>query len=94
MRWLCKLVTRPGGVILDPFAGSGSTGCAAVLDGFEFVGIEQDADYVRIAEARIGFWQEHGADGLRIVRERDQAERRSEARRETLAAMGQASLFE
>lgn len=53
MRWLCKLVTPPGGLILDPFTGSGSTGCAAVREGFRFIGIEREAEYVAIAEARI-----------------------------------------
>lgn len=41
MRWLVRLVTPPGGTVLDPFAGSGSTGCAAVLEGFDFLGIER-----------------------------------------------------
>lgn len=54
MRWLCRLVTPPGGVVLDPFCGSGSTGCAAVLEGLHFAGIEQDPEYVAIARARIG----------------------------------------
>jgi hypothetical protein len=53
MRYLCRLITPPGGVILDPFTGSGSTGKAAMLEGFSFVGIEQDADYADIARARI-----------------------------------------
>ena len=53
MRWLCRLVTPPGGVILDPFMGSGSTGKAALLEGFRFVGIDRDEDYVRIAGQRI-----------------------------------------
>ena len=53
MRWLVRLVTPPGGTVLDPFMGSGSTGKAAVLEGFDFVGIELDADYMQIAEARI-----------------------------------------
>jgi hypothetical protein len=53
MRWLCRLVTPPGGLILDPFAGSGSTGVAAVAEGFRFIGIEQDAEYVAIAKRRI-----------------------------------------
>lgn len=56
MRWLCKLITPAGGIILDPFAGSGTTGCAAVLDGFHFQGIEISAEYARIAEARIEHW--------------------------------------
>lgn len=53
MRWLCRLVTPRGGVILDPFMGSGSTGRGARAEGFEFVGIEIDPDYARIAKARI-----------------------------------------
>lgn len=53
MRWLVRLVTPPGGVVLDPFTGSGTTGCAAVLEGAHFAGIEQDPEYVTIARARI-----------------------------------------
>jgi site-specific DNA-methyltransferase (adenine-specific) len=53
MRYLVKLVTPPGGVVLDPFMGSGSTGKGAIIEGFDFIGIEQDADYLDIARARI-----------------------------------------
>jgi DNA modification methylase len=53
MRYLCRLVTPPGGLVLDPFTGSGSTGKAAILEGFRFVGIEREAEYVEIARARI-----------------------------------------
>jgi DNA modification methylase len=53
MRYLCRLVTPLGGTVLDPFMGSGSTGKAAVLEGFNFVGIEREAEYVEIAKARI-----------------------------------------
>ena len=53
MRWLCRLITPPGGVVLDPFCGSGSTGVAAVLEGFRFIGIEREADYAEIARSRI-----------------------------------------
>lgn len=53
MRWLCRLVTPPGGTVLDPFMGSGSTGKAAALEGFGFTGIEREAEYLAIAEARI-----------------------------------------
>jgi site-specific DNA-methyltransferase (adenine-specific) len=53
MRYLCKLITPPGGIVLDPFMGSGSTGCAALLDGFKFIGMELDDEYFKIAEARI-----------------------------------------
>jgi site-specific DNA-methyltransferase (adenine-specific) len=53
MRYLCRLVTPAGGMVLDPFVGSGSTGKAAVLEGFQFIGIERDPDYVALARARI-----------------------------------------
>ncbi len=53
MRYLVRLVTPPGGTVLDPFMGSGSTGRAAKFEGFEFIGIEQDAAYVLIAQERI-----------------------------------------
>ena len=53
MRYLCRLVTPRGGTVLDPFMGSGSTGKAAVLEGFNFIGIEREAEYVKIAKARI-----------------------------------------
>jgi site-specific DNA-methyltransferase (adenine-specific) len=53
MRYLCRLVTPPGGVVLDPFMGSGSTGKAAVIEGFNFIGIEREESYMEIAEARI-----------------------------------------
>lgn len=53
MRYLTRLVTPPGGTVLDPFMGSGSTGRGAVLEGFNFIGIEMDAGYYDIADARI-----------------------------------------
>jgi site-specific DNA-methyltransferase (adenine-specific) len=53
MRYLCRLVTPPGGLVVDPFAGSGSTGNAAILEGFQFIGFELDPQYVGIANARI-----------------------------------------
>lgn len=53
MRWLCRMVTPPGGTVLDPFSGSGSTGRGAVLEGFNFMGFELDVEYARIANARI-----------------------------------------
>lgn len=57
MRYLCRLITPPDGTILDPFAGSGSTLCGAVLEGFKFVGIEREAEYVEIARARVAHYQ-------------------------------------
>ncbi len=53
MRYLCRLVTPPGGLILDPFMGSGSTGKAAIMEGFRFIGIEINPEYVEIAKRRI-----------------------------------------
>jgi site-specific DNA-methyltransferase (adenine-specific) len=53
MRYLCRLVTPPGGVVLDPFMGSGSTGKAAMLEGFQFIGCEMSPEYMEIAKARI-----------------------------------------
>jgi DNA modification methylase len=53
MAYLCRLVTPPGGTVLDPFMGSGSTGKAAMREGFRFIGIEREAEYLQIAQARI-----------------------------------------
>ena len=53
MKYLCRLVTPKGGVVLDPFMGSGSTGMAAKDEGFDFIGIEKEKEYFEIAEARI-----------------------------------------
>ena len=53
MKYLCRLVTPKGGIVLDPFMGSGSTGMAAKDEGFDFVGIEREKEYFEIAEARI-----------------------------------------
>jgi len=55
MRYLCRLVTPPNGIVLDPFMGSGSTGKAAIYEGFNFVGIEMTDEYIPIAKARIEF---------------------------------------
>jgi hypothetical protein len=56
LKWLCRLITPPGGLILDPFLGSGSTGIAAMLEGFKFIGIERDEGYAEIARARLDHW--------------------------------------
>ena len=53
MRYLCRLITPPSGIVLDPFMGSGSTGKAAVREGFQFLGIEREAEYFEIAKARV-----------------------------------------
>jgi site-specific DNA-methyltransferase (adenine-specific) len=61
MRYLCRLVTPPGGVVLDPFMGSGSTGKAAALEGFQFIGIEREAEYLEIACQRVQAFSLQGA---------------------------------
>lgn len=53
MRWLCRLITHPGGTVLDCFTGSGSTGVAAIAEGFHFIGVELDPEYAAIAQARL-----------------------------------------
>lgn len=53
MRYLCRLVTPTNGLVFDPFMGSGSTGKAALLEGFRFIGIEREAEYTNIAKARL-----------------------------------------
>jgi site-specific DNA-methyltransferase (adenine-specific) len=55
MQYLVKLVTPPNGIVLDPFMGSGSTGKACAYEAFDFIGIDQSAEYVAIAQARIDF---------------------------------------
>ena len=59
MKYLCKLVTPKGGLVLDPFMGSGSTGKACVYEGFSFVGIELSEEYCKIAGARIQAAEKH-----------------------------------
>ncbi len=61
MRWLVKLITPPGGVVLDPFTGSGTTGIAAVLEDRSFIGIEREGEYVDIACARLTHWTHQAA---------------------------------
>jgi site-specific DNA-methyltransferase (adenine-specific) len=59
MAYLCRLITPEGGICLDPFMGSGSTGIASQLEGFRFVGMEMDSDYFKIAEARIDSYEKY-----------------------------------
>lgn len=62
MRWLTRLVTPPGGLVLDPFTGSGTTGIAAMLEERQFLGIEREPEYVRIARHRIEHWMRRGPE--------------------------------
>ncbi|WP_261533097.1 site-specific DNA-methyltransferase [Burkholderia multivorans] len=65
MAYLCRLVTPPGGLVLDPFMGSGSTGKAAMREGFRFIGIDLTPEYVEIARARIEYEIDRVASALR-----------------------------
>ena len=56
MRYLVRLITPPQGTVLDPFAGSGTTLCAAALEGFPYIGIEREAEYIEIIKARVKHW--------------------------------------
>lgn len=58
MRYLCKLVTRKNGKILDPFMGSGTTGIACVIEGFDFIGIDKKKKYVKLSKDRIEYYEE------------------------------------
>jgi site-specific DNA-methyltransferase (adenine-specific) len=66
MAWLVRLVTPPGGVVLDPFAGSGSTLVAAKREGFGFIGIEREAEYIEIAETRTGVQAEEAREAVTV----------------------------
>jgi len=66
MRYLCRLVTPPDGIVLDPFTGSGSTGKGAMLEGFRFIGIEKEGEYAEIARARIAHAQQKAEGELFI----------------------------
>ena len=87
MRWLVRLVTPPGGTVLDPFTGSGTTGCACALESFDFIGVESEPEYVEIANARIGWWKKHRGDGLAA------AVSAAGATREQIENNGQEALF-
>ena len=72
MQYLVRLITPPNGIVLDPFCGSGTTGIACKLEGFDFVGMEQDAEYCKIAEARINNYQEEPKEPLEFIEENDE----------------------
>jgi site-specific DNA-methyltransferase (adenine-specific) len=66
MRYLCKLVTPPNGIVLDPFMGSGSTGKAAILEGFRFIGIDREEPSLDIATLRLA----HAVETMKPVVEK------------------------
>ena len=67
MKYLIKLVTKPGGRVLDPFNGSGSTGCAAVELDYDYTGIDLDANYVAISEKRIQAWYDQTHQPINVL---------------------------
>mgnify|MGYP003325840686 CR=1 FL=1 len=69
MQYLARMVTPPNGIVLDPFCGSGTTGIACKLEGFQFVGMEQDPEYAKIAEARIDNYNEEIEEPLELIQE-------------------------
>lgn len=101
MRWLCRLITPPEGLLLDLFMGSGTTGVAAILEGFRFLGIDQEAEYCEIARHRIratppplpGLTVEPAAPGL-TVEPAAPARRRAPATAKAPAADTQLALLE
>lgn len=92
MRWLTRLVVPEGGIVLDPFCGSGSTGCAAVLEGRRFLGFELHPDYARIANARITHWEQLDPGQRAALQDRPQPQtRRRPTGRQATAASVRAS---
>ena len=87
MRWLVRLVTPPGGTVLDPFTGSGTTGCACAVEGFGFIGIEREPEYADIARQRVAWWSEHGERAVEAQAARDATDAGD-------AATGQTRLFD
>jgi site-specific DNA-methyltransferase (adenine-specific) len=72
MRYLVKLITPPGGIVLDPFTGSGSTGKAAILEGFDFIGIELTEDYWPIIEGRLKHAEAKVAERIKETSDQEQ----------------------
>lgn len=68
MKYLCRLITPPNGVVLDPFMGSGTTGIAANVEGFNFIGIEREEEYIGITRHRISHWVEIEEQKVRVLR--------------------------
>ena len=70
MRYLCRLITPPDGTVLEPFAGSGTTLIAAHLEGFKFIGIERQPEYVEIIKARLDHWQGRDTEDIKPAQEK------------------------
>jgi site-specific DNA-methyltransferase (adenine-specific) len=72
MEYLIKLVTPPQGTVLDPFTGSGSTGKAAILQGFDFIGIEMTEEYLPIIEGRLKHAEAKVAERIKETADQEQ----------------------
>lgn len=94
MRWLVRLITPPDGVVLDPFAGSGTTLCAAAMEGVRWVGIEQAERYVAIARARTAWWADVAARGITDIDAALGLQREHDAERKAHTDAGQIDLLE
>jgi site-specific DNA-methyltransferase (adenine-specific) len=57
MQYLVRLITPPNGICLDPYNGSGSTGCACMKEGFNYIGIDNESEYIKISDARIEYYK-------------------------------------
>ena len=85
MQYLVRMITPPNGIVLDPFAGSGTTGIACKIDGFNFIGLELSEDYTKIANARIESFQEENVfiDETIIYKNRNKEEDENEEEDDT-----------
>lgn len=88
MRWLVRLITPPGGVVLDPFAGTGSTGVACIAEGFDFILIEREAEYVADIERRIAWARGEGRATVLEIARLDTPEKHAKAAGEDLPLFG------
>jgi DNA modification methylase len=98
MRWIVRLVVPPGGRVLDPFMGTGTTGIAALLEGFDFIGLDQDPYAFRLARARTSAWEKYGEQTIVMDRERElrrpsRLRERAERRARDVEATGQMGLL-
>lgn len=93
LRWLVRLVTPPGGVILDPFGGTGTTGLAAMDEGLQAVLVEREPPYARIAQARLDAWEPQKDKPIKCRQEKPRRPR-SHSQPEPGRQVGQIGLFE
>jgi len=85
MQYLVRMITPPNGIVLDPFNGSGTTGIACKLEGFEYMGMELDAEYCKIAQARIDNFIETDLDYSHEVKEQNEEEQTDDDKKDQLS---------